>query len=225
MGPRVNPCFCGVPRTSTGEYCGMADDDRYVWLSYPEAATALGLSVRAVEGRVYRGGWKKQKGNDGMLRLAVPVALLAPTTRGGGVGSDPLRGSTHGDTEAHAQQAMLDELKASHDRLVAELRQRIDTAEARAIAAETLVSQRASELTAQHERAERAESEAAARLREVEAAREAAGREQGRANAEQQARAAAEAERDAARSELAGWTAGGPLARAWRAFLNRRGRA
>jgi hypothetical protein len=33
-----------------------------------------------------------------------------------------------------------------------------------------------------------------------------------------------ERERDAARAELAAWTAGGPLARAWRAFVNRRGR-
>ena len=202
----------------------MADDEPYVWLSYLEAAAALSLSVRAVEGRAYRGGWKKQKGNSGTVRLAVPVALLAPTQHGVGVGSDPLRGSTHGSMETHAQKAMLDELKASYDRLLDELRQRVEAAEARAIAAETLASQRASELTAQHERAERAESEAAARLREVEAAREAAGREQGRASAEQQARAAAEAERDAARSELAGWTAGGPLARAWRAFVNRRGR-
>ncbi len=64
----------------------------------------------------------------------------------------------------------------------------------------------------------------AKRLREVEAAREAVGREQDRASMEQRARATAEAERDAVRTELAGWTAGGPLARAWRAFLNRKGR-
>ncbi len=203
----------------------MADDDPYVWLSYPEAAAALGLSARAVEGRAYRGGWKKQKGNDGTVRLAVPVALLAPTHRGGSVGSNPMHGATHGPTEAHAQKAMLDELKASYERLVDELRQRVEVAEARARAAEALAEQRASELTAQYERAGRAEGEAAARLREVEAAREAVGREQDRASVEQRARATAVAERDVARSELARWTAGGPVARAWRAFLNRRGRA
>ena len=32
-----------------------------------------------------------------------------------------------------------------------------------------------------------------------------------------------ERERDTAQAELVAWTAGGPLARAWRAFLNRRG--
>ncbi len=195
----------------------MSDDAPYVWLSYPEAAAALGLSARAVEGRAYRGGWKKQKGNDGTVRLAVPVALLAPTQRGDDVGSDPMRGPTRGSTEAHASKAVLDELKASYDRLVDELRQRVEAAEA-------LASQRTSELTAQHERAGRAEGEAAALLREVEAIREAIGREQGRASAEQRARATAEAERDAALSELAGWTAGRPLARAWRALRFRPGR-
>lgn len=40
---------------------------------------------------------------------------------------------------------------------------------------------------------------------------------------ERQARAAAEAERDAAQREAAEWVAGGPLARAWRALIWRRG--
>jgi hypothetical protein len=46
----------------------------------------------------------------------------------------------------------------------------------------------------------------------------------GRADTEQQARAKAEAERDAARGELEEGMAGGPLARALRVFFYRRGR-
>jgi hypothetical protein len=38
------------------------------------------------------------------------------------------------------------------------------------------------------------------------------------------ARQAAEAQRDATQKELSEWMAGGSLIRAWRAFLNRRGR-
>ena len=60
------------------------------------------------------------------------------------------------------------------------------------------------------ERAARAEGESGA-LREQAAAE--------RERAEARAR-----DLEAARAELAAWTAGGPLARAWRAFLNRRGR-
>ena len=60
------------------------------------------------------------------------------------------------------------------------------------------------------ERAGRAEGEAAT-LREQVAA------ERGRAETNGR-------ELEAARSEFAAWTAGGPLARALRAFLNRRGR-
>lgn len=59
------------------------------------------------------------------------------------------------------------------------------------------------------ERAARAEGEATA-LREA-------------LTHERQARQAAEAARDAARQEAAEWASGGPLARAWRALVYRRG--
>jgi putative transposase len=63
----------------------------------------------------------------------------------------------------------------------------------------------------------RAEAEAAA-------AREAVAREIRQAEQAEEARKGAETQRDAAQAELAAWTAGGPLARTWRAFWNQRGR-
>ena len=176
----------------------------HVWLSYPEAAAALGVSVRAVEGRAYRGRWGKQKGNDGTVRLAVPRGELDPTRRGGDGSSDPMhgatRGSLHGPTEAPAINVLLDELKATHERLAGELRQRAETAEVRA------------------ERAEQAAREASEAL----GVARGEGATLQRILAHEQERAARlEAERDAIRAEFGAWTSGGPLARAWRAFLNR----
>ena len=68
------------------------------------------------------------------------------------------------------------------------------------------------------ERVGRAEGESATLQEQVKAERDRTTRERERAEA-----AARDAE--AARADLAAWTAGGPLARAMRAFLNRRGRA
>ena len=90
-----------------------------------------------------------------------------------------------------------DELLAE---VLAETRRRADAAEARN-------RELAAELAEQREARARAEGEA-------QATREALGHERGRA-------VEAEAERDAARAEVAQWTAGGPFARALRAFLNR----
>ena len=86
-------------------------------------------------------------------------------------------------------------------------------------------------LARERDRADRAETAAAL----VPELRERVGRAEGEAVAlhgqllTERDRAArqvreAEAARDAAKSELAEWTTGGPLARAWRGFLNRRGR-
>jgi hypothetical protein len=65
------------------------------------------------------------------------------------------------------------------------------------------------------ERAGRADGEAAALREQIRAEREGG---EARLRRSEEARIAAEA-------ELADWSAGGPFARAWRAFLYRRGRA
>jgi predicted phage gp36 major capsid-like protein len=96
-----------------------------------------------------------------------------------------------------------------------------------------LTERQAAELAELRERVGRAEGDAVAARAELERVQAAHVIELGRAvadrdheRAERQAaetaRLAAQAEADSARAELVGWTVGGPLARAWRAFLRGR---
>jgi hypothetical protein len=87
--------------------------------------------------------------------------------------------------------------------LMDELRQRAATAEDRS-------RELAGELAVQHERAGRAEGEATGLRDALAHERAEAARERNR--------------REAAERELEVWTAGGSLARAWRALVHRRGR-
>jgi folate-binding Fe-S cluster repair protein YgfZ len=75
-------------------------------------------------------------------------------------------------------------------------------------------------LRSRHRAAERLVEEANAR---AQAERSRADVERERAQAADLEWVTAEAERNAAWEELNLWTAGGPLARAWRAFRERRG--
>ncbi|MBA1159389.1 sigma-70 region 4 domain-containing protein [Microvirga mediterraneensis] len=47
-----------------------------VWMSYAEAAEALGISAASVKQKARRGRWPRQVGNDGKARVAVPSDLL-----------------------------------------------------------------------------------------------------------------------------------------------------
>ena len=180
------------------------DEPAARWMTYRELAEELGVSLRAAEARARRhvkaGKWRHRVDNDppNAARVLVPPAdlemaqgstegLPAPLPRGRT--QEDTGTPTGGDTAAQIN-ALLAELKASHERETTELRRRADSAEADA--------------TGQRERAAKAEGQGAAVARE---------------------RDRAEAQRDEARAELAAWTAGGPFARAVRAFLNRRGRS
>jgi cell division protein FtsB len=96
------------------------------------------------------------------------------------------------------------------DVLMDELRRRAESAEAQAA---TLRQQFENALG----RAERAEGEA-------QALQEAVMHERAQVAAAQAERQVAQAERNSLEAELEAWTAGGPVARAWRAFLTRRAR-
>jgi hypothetical protein len=55
----------------------MTDSDPDVrWLSYAEAAKALGVNPESVARRMRRDGWARRRGNDGKPRVAIPVSLL-----------------------------------------------------------------------------------------------------------------------------------------------------
>ena len=174
----------------------MADTDPDVrWMSYAEAARALGVNPESVARRMRRGNWARSKGNDGKPRVAVPVsALPVPVI----VPVNVLDAVPDSADESRTIKALEGEAAALREALGRE-RERADKAEAAAAVVPDL-----------RERLGRAEGESGTL------------REQARAERD---RAEAERERaEAARAELADWMAGGPLARAWRAFVNRRGR-
>jgi hypothetical protein len=50
--------------------------DSVRWLTYPEAAKALGVAPASVAKRATRRRWPRQLGNDGRARIGVPLAAL-----------------------------------------------------------------------------------------------------------------------------------------------------
>ena len=46
-------------------------------MTYVEAAGVLGVKVDSVKRRARNRGWKRIKGNDGLVRIGVPVEILA----------------------------------------------------------------------------------------------------------------------------------------------------
>lgn len=110
----------------------MPDEPDHRWMTYREIAQALGVTLRAAEARARRGRWRRQQGNNGVARVEVPVGALDPATR-------PPRRRAEGEHEYATKPptvgAVLEELRAAHGRLVEELKQRVEAAEARASAA------------------------------------------------------------------------------------------
>jgi hypothetical protein len=167
-----------------------------------EAAERIGLTVEAIRQRIKRGRLEAVKGNDGLLRVRLTSADMEAFANRPATGhpAPTMTGQATGDDRlTNALQAAAAALREA----IGRERERADKAEARAGQAET--------------RAERAEAER-------EAARVAAARAEGEAVALRGQVQAAETARDGARAELADWTAGGPLGRAWRALIYRRGR-
>jgi hypothetical protein len=168
-------------------------------MTYAEIAAALGLpSAKAGEAKARRAKWERQVGNDGFARVAVPLSVLEEPNPQRRARPATASRASEGPPQAlqinlllaelkAAQERAIEELKASHDRLAGELRDRAVWAEG---VAATLQGSLA--------------------------------HEQAQVVAEREARQAAEARLEAARSEMADWMAGGPLARAWRALLYRR---
>ena len=52
----------------------MSDDVKM--MTYVEAADVLGVKVDSVKRRARNRGWKRIKGNDGLVRIGVPVTIL-----------------------------------------------------------------------------------------------------------------------------------------------------
>jgi len=117
-------------------------EDREVWMSYTEAARALGIDVGSVKKRARRRGWRRQPGNDGTTRIAVPRDALGDVPRdvskdGRGDTSTPkmaLSPGTSPETDA-AIQALQGQIAAVENHN-ATLREQLAKAEDRAERAE-----------------------------------------------------------------------------------------
>ena len=125
----------------------MPDAGEIRWMTYAEIRDAFALpSTKAAVQRSRRAGWPRRQNNaDKFARVGVPVAALAATrnpsheasrdppgaavARGdGATGSLP-----GGSTDPHAVTDVLAELKASHERLAGELRERAERAAAEVV--------------------------------------------------------------------------------------------
>jgi hypothetical protein len=223
------------------------DDIR--WLTYREMKEALRLpSEKAALSRSRRENWPRQLNNERGLAL-VGVPLSAIETAANRSPPEKAPDSPPGNPPETDREPSAGALP---DGLEAELRRRAETAEARIVElvaeldrAEDERDRLAAEIIQERERRIRAEGEAALARTEATghrvafeqaqgraeraeagetAARDVAAQERAQATEARAARAAAERERDAARGELAELTTGGPLRRALRAFVFRRGR-
>ena len=200
------------------------------WLTYAEAGALLGMTPEAVRQRARRHDWPTRKTgnkpndpNEVLIPDSVPVHLLGqPTARPNGRTVDHPPGQP-GDaaTVADTMAALAAELRATQ-------------AERDMALTEAAEARREAQQEWEHRaRAEGERDGLREAVRVAEDGRRAVGAERdaalvaaaARRDAEVQAVAAAEAERrarKAAERELAEWMAGGPVARAWRAFLARR---
>jgi hypothetical protein len=99
-------------------------DDESRWLTYEDAATALGIDAASVKRRAQRANWPRMTGNDRRVLVAVPASALPETG-----------GDMSGDVSPEPLAALMERLT-----------ERAIAAEARAAAAEATVAAQAAEL-------------------------------------------------------------------------------
>jgi hypothetical protein len=181
--------------------------------TYDQAATALGIHPEAVRAHLQRNALRRgPPANDGrptVLLSPVDIATIRASIRPQppAAASDAAGRPGERDSTIRAQEGEIDALREA----LARERELTDKAEATAtIALAELANERV---------------RAAIALAEAKAAREATARElrqleraEAALKASETQREAAQVAREATRAELAEWAAGGPLARAWRAF-------
>jgi len=210
---RVPAHFSGVCGHGWVTHGGMGEAEPR-WMTYRELGDALGISVRAAEARAKRhvrsGRWRRRTDNEPPRAIQVLVPPADLEAMRGTVGNTRPRtvGDTDGDTVSHNINSLLGELKAAHDQVAGELRQRLEAAEAHA-------RHLAGEVAAQRERAGRAEGEAQALRSELAAVRGEATTLRGELGAERERGNAALEQAAAAQARL---EAGSPAMRAGKAL-------
>jgi len=227
---------------SGGERGGALGDEHIA--TYRQIAVHWGLAgVDVARVKAKRAGWRQLPRNHPAdpVRVAIPRAAWdIPVINGGGASAfhweeDVTPPSKSGARPPSGKFSSRDKKVARALATLHELREQVRVAQERAARAEAAAA-------AERDRAQEATTEAAAAraeaetlraaLIEAEAAATVARAEVATVTAEADGiraerdritteRDRAAAERDGLRVEIETWTAGGPLARAWRAFLNR----
>ena len=168
-----------------------------------QAAELTGLSVEALRLRIKRGKIEGLRFNDG-LRTRLTQADI-----------DSIRRQRANQRIPTLVNDLPNEFKSLLE-IVGALREKAEKAR-------VLADQRGNEVAELRERVGRAEGEATALRDRFDRAEQHMARSEAREAAERARADRLEAERNAIRLELDAWTAGGPLARAWRALLIRPG--
>jgi hypothetical protein len=214
------------------------------WMTYENAGALFGLSAEAMRKRARRQGWEVRQPNEPGAKAQVRVPDGAelrphahPPGRPAGDRADGLEAELR--RRAEVAEGRAEAAEDARDKLAAELikeRERraraegengglriaFEQAQGRAERAEAGEAARRADFQQALGRAERVEAERDAAAEAARLAQERVQKVKVEAAAECAARQESERERDAAQAELAEWTAGGPLARAWRALIYRR---
>jgi hypothetical protein len=180
--------------------------DGGTWLTYEQAAARFGLKPEAMRKRSKRLGWASRLANDGKVHIRVPEEADIAARQARHPGGHPAGRSGGQSTSDKALEAA-----------IAALRERAEAAERRAEEAEARVRTVEAEREVAWVQAARAEGEAKAQRDRIAEAQTL------RLEAEAQI-LKARGERDRLALQVEEWTSGGPIARAVRAFLLRRGR-
>ena len=139
-----------------GDDAGDGAEGGARWETYPAGAELLGMKVESFRRLAFRKAWRRIPGNDGLARVAIPLAEVEQRL------ADSSHGVTLGarDGAIHSARGGAN-LAGAEDGLVAELRRRAEAAEARTERAEDERDKFAVEVIKGRERVARAEGEVA----------------------------------------------------------------
>jgi hypothetical protein len=126
------------------------------WETYPAGAALLGMKVESFRRLAFRKAWRRTPGNDGLARVAIPLAEVEQRLAG------PLRDSAiPGSADIPPDARGGTTVAEPPDSLTAELRRRAEAAESRAERAKDERDGLAAEIIKERERRAQAEGELA----------------------------------------------------------------
>lgn len=90
-------------------------DDMVVWLTYDELAERLGIERESARQQVKRKHWARRPGNDGKVRIGVPVEVFGSGSEEGTEGgADPVQAPVHEPAPAPAYDPAVFEVLTRH---------------------------------------------------------------------------------------------------------------